>query len=219
MIISKKLKKLKAIVTAGPTREYIDPVRFISNESSGKQGYEIANSLNNNGFETTLISGPSNLKISPEINLIKVDSAQAMYESTIGNLPADIAIFTAAVADWKIKNYQKNKIKNKDNLNLDLEKNVDILKHVSNHNSLRPKLVIGFSAETENLERNSVNKLKDKNCDWIISNDVSDKTIGFGSDYNEVTIFYKNKQSEIISKMKKTLLADAIVERAVAALN
>ena len=93
------------------------------------------------------------------------------------------------------------------------------LKHVSNHNSLRPKLVIGFSAETENLERNSVNKLKDKNCDWIISNDVSDKTIGFGSDYNEVTIFYKNKQSEIISKMKKTLLADAIVERAVAALN
>ena len=142
-----------------------------------------------------------------------------MYEATIGNLPADIAIFTAAVADWKIKNYQKNKIKNKDNLNLDLEKNVDILKHVSNHNSLRPKLVIGFSAETENLERNSVNKLKDKNCDWIISNDVSDKTIGFGSDYNEVTIFYKNKQSEIISKMKKTLLADAIVERAVAALN
>ena len=215
----KNNKKLKAIVTAGPTREYIDPVRFISNESSGKQGYEIANSLNNNGFETTLISGPSNLKISPEINLIKVDSAQAMYEATIGNLPADIAIFTAAVADWKIKNYQKNKIKNKDNLNLDLEKNVDILKHVSNHNSLRPKLVIGFSAETENIERNSVNKLKDKNCDWIISNDVSDKTIGFGSDYNEVTIFYKNKQSEIISKMKKTLLADAIVERAVAALN
>ena len=142
-----------------------------------------------------------------------------MYEATIGNLPADIAIFTAAVADWKIKNYQKNKIKNKDNLNLDLEKNVDILKHVSNHNSLRPKLVIGFSAETENIERNSVNKLKDKNCDWIISNDVSDKTIGFGSDYNEVTIFYKNKQSEVISKMKKTLLADAIVERAVAALN
>jgi len=215
----KNNKKLKAIVTAGPTREYIDPVRFISNESSGKQGYEIANSLNNNGFETTLISGPSNLKISPEINLIKVDSAQAMYEATIDNLPADIAIFTAAVADWKIKNYQKNKIKNKDNLNLDLEKNVDILKHVSNHNSLRPKLVIGFSAETENLERNSVNKLKDKNCDWIISNDVSDKTIGFGSDYNEVTIFYKNKQSEVISKMKKTLLADAIVERAVAALN
>ena len=166
-----------------------------------------------------MISGPSNLKISPEINLIKVDSAQAMYEATIDNLPADIAIFTAAVADWKIKNYQKNKIKNKDNLNLDLEKNVDILKHVSNHNSLRPKLVIGFSAETENIERNSVNKLKDKNCDWIISNDVSDKTIGFGSDYNEVTIFYKNKQSEVISKMKKTLLADAIVERAVAALN
>ncbi len=212
-------KKFKALVTAGPTHEYIDPVRFISNKSSGKQGYEIAKSLKKNGIETTLISGPTILDPIPGVNLIKVKSAKEMFNETLKNLPADIAIFSAAVADWKVKNVEKNKIKKKDKLNLNLEKNIDILKHISNHNSLRPKIVIGFAAETNNLANNSKKKLLEKNCDWLISNDVSDPKIGFNSDYNEVTIFYKNKNQEKISKIKKSLLADKIVERVISQLN
>ena len=113
---SKKIinnKKFKALVTAGPTHEYIDPVRYISNKSSGKQGYEIANSLKKNGFETTLISGPTNLKPNSGINLIKVNSAEEMYNATLKNLPADVAIFSAAVADWKVKTVEDKKLKKK----------------------------------------------------------------------------------------------------------
>ena len=107
----KKNNKLKAIVTAGPTHEYIDPVRFITNKSSGKQGYEIAKSLSNKGFDTTLISGPTNLEINDNINLIKVETAEEMFQSTLNNLPADVAIFSAAVGDYKVKNAFKEKIK------------------------------------------------------------------------------------------------------------
>ena len=215
---SKKIinkKKFKALVTAGPTHEYIDPVRYISNKSSGKQGYEIANSLKKNGFETTLISGPTNLKPNSGINLIKVNSAEEMYNATLKNLPADVAIFSAAVADWKVKTVEDKKIKKEKNLNLSLEKNIDILGHISKHNSLRPKIVIGFAAETNNLVENSKKKLSEKNCDWIIANDVSDTSIGFGSDFNEITIFYKDKNFEKIKKMKKSLLADKIIERVI----
>ena len=109
----KKNNKLKAIVTAGPTNEYIDPVRFITNKSSGKQGYEIAKSLSKKGFDTTLISGPTNLKINDDINLIKVETAEEMFQSTLNSLPADVAIFSAAVGDYKVKNASKEKIKKK----------------------------------------------------------------------------------------------------------
>ncbi len=211
--------KLKALVTAGPTHEYIDPVRYISNKSSGKQGFELAKAFKNNGFETTLISGPTNLKVAPDINLIKVKSAKEMFDATLENLPSDIAVFSAAVSDWKIKNFSKEKVKKEKGLNLNFEKNIDILEHVSKHNSLRPKIVIGFAAETNNLEDNSLKKLSEKNCDWIIANNVSDKSIGFDSDFNEVTIFYKNKKNEKMPKMKKTLLAEKIVERVISEIN
>ncbi len=214
-----KNNKLRALVTAGPTHEYIDPVRYISNKSSGKQGYEIAKSLSINGFETTLISGPTNLKVDGEINLIKVSSAEEMYNQTISNLPADVAIFSAAVADWRIKNKKNKKIKKEDDINLNFEKNIDILKNISNHNSLRPRLVIGFAAETDNLVFNAKKKLIEKNCDWLIANDVSNNTIGFNSDYNEVKIFYKNNKIEKIPKISKSLLAEKIVERLVSELN
>ena len=213
------VNKKRAIVTAGPTQEFIDPVRYITNRSSGKQGFEIANSLNRNGFDTTLISGPSNQIADPNIKLIKVKTAEEMYEETLNNLPADVAVFSAAVGDWKIKNYNKNKIKKKDNLVLNLEKNIDILNNVSNHNSLRPKLVIGFAAETMNLELNAKNKLTEKNCDWIIANDISKKDIGFESDENSVSIFYKNQDFEEIKKTSKSNLADKIVERIINHLN
>ena len=206
-------KRKKVLVTAGPTRENIDPVRFISNYSSGKQGYEIARAFSENGFETTLITGPTNLKIPENVRCIEVISGDQMLNETIKNLPVDIAVFTAAVSDFKIKSYSDNKIKKTENLELSLEKNIDILSYISKHNSLRPKIVIGFSAETNDLEINSLKKLNSKNCDWIVANDVSKKDIGFNADDNEVSIFYKNKSSEKISKMNKSLIANELVKR------
>ena len=216
-----KNKKFKALVTAGPTYEYIDPVRFITNKSSGKQGFELAKALSKKGFETTLISGPTNLKINNDINLIQVETAEEMFKSTQNNLPVDVAIFSAAVADFKIKEKNKEKIKKKNYINLNLEKNIDILNYVSNHNSLRPKLVIGFAAETNNIEENSRKKLMEKNCDWIIANDISNKSIGFDSDFNEVTILYKNKKinDEKLYMKKKSEIANEIIDRVVDQLN
>jgi len=215
----KKNKKLKALVTAGPTNEYIDPVRFITNKSSGKQGYEIAKSLSKKGFNTTLISGPTNLKINNDIKLIEVETADEMLLETQKNLPADVAVFSAAVADFKINKKYENKIKKQDTLNLNLEKNVDILSYVSNHNSMRPDLVIGFAAETDNVENNAETKLNNKNCDWIIANDVSNKKIGFNSDFNEVTIHYSDKNKEKLSYKKKSEISDEIVDRIINQLN
>ena len=220
-LTQKNNKKFKALVTAGPTNEYIDPVRFITNKSSGKQGYELAKSLSKKGFDTTLISGPTNLEITKDINLIKVETADEMLVATQENLPVDVAIFSAAVADFKINKKYENKIKKQENLNLNLEKNVDILHYVSNHNSMRPELVIGFAAETNEIDKNAEEKLNKKSCDWIISNDVSNKDIGFNSDYNEVTIHYKKKdvKKEKLSYKKKSGISDEIVDRIIDQLN
>ena len=215
----KNSKKLKALVTAGPTNEYIDPVRFITNKSSGKQGYEIAKSLSKKGFDTTLISGPTNLKIDSDVKLIKVETADEMLLETQKNLPANVAVFSAAVADFKINKKYKYKIKKQNSLNLNLEKNVDILSYVSNHNSMRPELVIGFAAETDNVENNAETKLNNKNCDWIIANDVSNKKIGFNSDFNEVTIHYSDKNKEKLAYKKKSEISDEIVDRIINQLN
>ncbi len=212
-------KKFKALVTAGPTHEYIDPVRFITNKSSGKQGYEIARSLSENGFDTTLISGPTNLSPIKGVNLIKIKSADEMLKVTLNSLPADVAIFSAAVSDFKVKNNEEQKIKKDKISKLSLEKNTDILGHISNHNSLRPKLVVGFAAETNSLKKNSLKKLSEKNCDWIIANDVSKDDIGFDSDFNKVSIFYKNNSEENLPKMRKSSLANEIVNRIVSQLN
>ena len=216
-----KNKKIKALVTAGPTNEYIDPVRFITNKSSGKQGYEIAKSLFRRGFDTTLISGPTNLNIDENINLIKVETAEEMFKATQDNLPTHIAIFSAAVADFKINKKDQNKIKKQDNLILNLEKNIDILNYVSNHNSMRPNLVIGFAAETSDLDKNAIYKLTNKNCDWIIANNVSKSSSGFDSDYNEVTIHYKDTKikKEKLSLKKKSEISEEIVDRIVAQIN
>ena len=215
----KKNNGLKALVTAGPTKEFIDPVRYITNRSSGKQGYEIANSLKRSGFNTTLISGPTQIDPIKDINTININSATEMFDAVIENLPVDVAIFSAAVADFKVKDVSKTKIKNKENYSLSLEKNIDILKHVSNHNSLRPKLVLGFSAETNDIIENSQKKISEKNCDWLIANDVSNKEIGFDSDFNEVSIFYKNGEIENISKDKKFVIANKIVKKIVSNLD
>ena len=216
-----KNQKLKALVTAGPTKEYIDPVRFITNKSSGKQGYALAKSLAKRGFQTTLISGPTNLQVDDNINLIKVETADEMFKATQENLPTDVAILSAAVADFKVKKQKNEKIKKNDYLHLELQKNIDILNYVSNHNSFRPKLVIGFAAETNDVQENAQKKLIEKNCDWIIANDVSNNSIGFDSDFNEVSIFYKDKEfkNERLTIKKKSEISEEITDRVIKHLN
>ena len=210
---STKNIKLKAIVTAGPTREYIDPVRYLTNESSGLQGYHIAKKMNECGIDTKLIIGPTQIHIDDNIKIKRVISANDMFEAVKESLPVDIAVCTAAVADFKI---QKNKTKIKKenfNLNLTLKPNIDILNFVSNHNKYRPKLVIGFAAETDNLIDNAKIKLKQKRCDWIIVNDITNRTIGFNSNNNEVSIIKKNNSIEKITKKEKAEVASILVHK------
>tara|TARA_B100000886_G_scaffold340092_1_gene307874 strand:+ start:952 stop:2178 length:1227 start_codon:yes stop_codon:yes gene_type:complete len=206
-----KNKKLKALVTTGPTREYLDPVRFISNESSGKQGYEIALALKRMGVKTTLIAGPSNLQAEKGLRIIKVNTSDEMFNAVKKNLPVDVAVCTAAVSDLKPSTFQKNKIKkNQLKEKINFNGTIDILNYLGKNNQHRPKLVIGFSAETEKLLRNSKIKLKDKNADWIIANDVSKKDIGFNKDYNAVTIIRSDGKISQIKKNKKSFIASII---------
>ena len=206
-----KDKKLKALVTAGPTKEFIDPIRVITNNSSGKQGYEIAKSLAKFGIETTLISGPSILKKPKNVKVIKVNTADQMYMETKKALPVDIAVCAAAVTDFKPEKYEKDKIK-KNTLNLNFKRNKDILEFLSKNNSQRPKLVVGFAAETNDVLKLAKEKKNKKYCDWIIANDVSNNEIGFGSDYNAVSIIYDDKV-EKIEKNLKSYIANKIVKK------
>ena len=210
-----KTKKISALVTTGPTREYLDPVRYISNESSGKQGYEIALSLAKLGIKTTLITGPSQINFSKDISIKKVITAEEMLTQVKKLLPVDIAICAAAVSDYKPKKISKHKLK-KDSNNLSilkLEKNSDILEYISKNNKSRPKLVVGFSAETENLIKNSIMKIKKKYCDLIIANYVSNKNTGFNSDDNKVSIIDKCGEIENIPKNKKSVVAAIITKK------
>jgi len=210
-----KSRNLKALVTAGPTKEYIDPVRFITNNSSGKQGYEIANSLTKFGIQTTLISGPSKLKKPENVKIIKVETAHQMYMETKKVLPVDIAVCAAAVTDFKPEKYEIKKIK-KNKLNLNFERNIDILEFLSKNNSQRPRLVIGFAAETNNLLKFAKEKRSRKYCDWMIANNVSDQSIGFDSDENEVSIIYGDNKIEKINKNTKTFIANEISKKIIA---
>ena len=209
-----KKKGLKALVTTGPTREYIDPVRYISNESSGKQGYEIALALNKLGIKTTLITGPSNLIYRKDIKTKKILTADEMFNEVKKSMPVDVAVCAAAVTDFKPLHKSKTKLK-KDQKNLSVikvEKNKDILEYLGKNNKYRPKLVVGFSAETESLNKNSITKMKNKNCDMIIANDVSKKDTGFNSDYNKVSIIYSNGKIKELNKNKKSFIANKIAE-------
>ncbi len=209
-----KKKGFRALVTTGPTREYIDPVRYISNESSGKQGYEIALALNRLGIKTTLITGPSNLIYRKDIKTKKILTADEMFNEVKKSLPVDVAVCAAAVTDFKPLRKSKTKLK-KDQNNLSVikvEKNKDILEYLGKNNKYRPKLVIGFSAETESLNKNSITKMRNKNCDMIIANDVSKKDYGFNSDYNKVSIIYSNGKIKELNKNKKSFIANKIAE-------
>jgi len=210
-----KKKKISALVTTGPTREYIDPVRYISNESSGKQGYEIALALSRLGVDTTLVSGPTSLNYSKDIKVKKITSGEEMMRVIKKLLPIDIAICAAAVSDFKPRSKSEKKIKKneKNFLNLDLDKNEDILEYLGKNNKLKPKILVGFSAETENLIENSLNKLNNKYCDIIIANDVSKKETGFNVDFNKVSIIEKNGKIENLPKNKKSYIATRIAKK------
>jgi phosphopantothenoylcysteine decarboxylase/phosphopantothenate--cysteine ligase len=210
-----KKKKFSALVTTGPTREYLDPIRYISNESSGKQGYEIALALSKLGVKTTLVSGPTSINFSKDINVKKITNADEMMAAVQKLLPVDVAVCAAAVTDFKPKNKNKQKIKkNKESFNiLNLEKNKDILEYLGKNNKLRPKLVIGFSAETEKVIENSIYKLNQKYCDMIVANDVSKKEIGFNVDYNKISIIEKNGKIENVPKNTKSYIATKIAKK------
>tara|TARA_B110000902_G_scaffold136739_1_gene158264 strand:+ start:662 stop:1891 length:1230 start_codon:yes stop_codon:yes gene_type:complete len=210
-----KKNKISALVTTGPTREYIDPVRYISNESSGKQGYEIALALSNLGVSTTLVAGPTSINYSKDIKVEKVNNAEEMMSAVQKLLPVDIAICAAAVSDFKPKNKSKQKIKKEDKnfSSLDLVKNEDILEYLGKNNKLKPKMLVGFSAETENLIRNSIKKLNNKYCDMIIANDVSKTETGFNTDFNEVSIIEANGNIENLAKNKKSYIAAKIAKK------
>ena len=211
-----KKKKINAIVTTGPTKEYLDPVRFISNESSGKQGYEIALELSRLGIKTTLISGPTKITYSNDIKIKKVVSGEEMFEEVKKKLPTHIAVCAAAVSDFKPSLIKKNKIKKDSNINeIKIEKNPDILSYLGKNNRYKPKLLVGFAAETEDLIKNSVKKMKEKFCDIIIANDISKKNIGFNSDLNEVTIIEKNGKTQKIQKNSKKFIASLIAKKIV----
>ena len=209
-----KKKNYKALVTTGPTREYLDPVRYISNESSGKQGCEIAIALDRLGVKTTLITGPSNFVLPRSIKVKKIISADEMLDNVKKTMPVDLAVCAAAVSDLKPKEISKSKIKKTDinYKSINFIKNNDILEYISKNNKHRPRLVAGFSAETENLIKNSIKKMKDKNCDLIFANDVSKKGIGFNSDYNKVSVIDNKGMIQIIPKNKKSLIANKIAQ-------
>ncbi len=209
----KLLSGLKVIITAGPSVERIDPVRFISNYSTGFQGYEIANNLSDYGADTFLISGPTKLEKPKNLKVVNVESCQEFFKQVESRLPCDIFISVAAISDWKIKKYSKNKIKKKlDKLNLEFVRNDDILNKVSIHPH-RPKLVIGFSAETQNLIINSKKKLNQKKCDWIIANKVSEN-MGFGDVKNKI-YFIEKDNLENWPNMNKKQIAKKITKKIV----
>ena len=210
-----KKKKVTALVTTGPTREYIDPIRYISNESSGKQGYEIALALSKLGVNTTLVAGPTSLNYSKDIKVKKINTGEEMMNAVQKLLPVDIAICAAAVSDFRPTNKSKQKIKkDKKSFNsLDLKKNKDILEYLGKNNKLRPKILVGFSAETENLIENSIKKLNNKYCDIIIANDVSKIGTGFNADYNKVSVIEKNGKIENLPRNKKSYIASKIAKK------
>jgi phosphopantothenoylcysteine decarboxylase/phosphopantothenate--cysteine ligase len=188
------LAGVKALVTAGPTQEPLDPVRFIANRSSGKQGYAIADALAKAGAETTLVSGPVELVAPNRVKLVKVTTAREMLAACESALPADVGVFTAAVADWRPDVVANNKMKKRESgsvPDIKLAQNPDILATIGN-GPKRPRLVIGFAAETDDVVANAKAKLAKKNADWIVANDVSPATGVMGGDRNTVHLVSKN---------------------------
>ncbi|WP_374378013.1 bifunctional phosphopantothenoylcysteine decarboxylase/phosphopantothenate--cysteine ligase CoaBC [Dongia sp.] len=214
------LKGLKALVTSGPTFEAIDPVRFIGNRSSGKQGHAIAAALAAAGAETMLVTGPTSLPDPAGCKVIHIESANEMLAAVEGSLPVDIAVAAAAVSDWRPSREAQQKMKKREGgepPRIDLTTNPDILATISAPGPKRPALVIGFAAETENVVEHATAKRQRKQCDWILANDVSSGTGTFGGADNKVHLI-SAAGSEEWPRLSKTELAEQLVARIAAQL-
>ena len=215
------LNSIRAIITSGPTYEAIDPVRFIGNRSSGAQGSVIASALARLGADVTFITGPSTVNYPDGVKIVKVETADEMFSAVNEALPAEVAIFVAAVSDWKIENVQTQKIKKSSGQqapSLVLAENKDILSYVSNLKQDRPKLVIGFAAESENILENASTKRGKKGCDWIVANDVSLGSGVMGGKSNKVSLISETN-TENWPDMSKENVAERLVEKILKHLN
>lgn len=215
------LNSIRAIITSGPTYEAIDPVRFIGNRSSGAQGSAIASALVRLGADVTFITGPSTVNYPDGVKIVKVETADEMFSAVNKALPAEVAIFVAAVSDWKIENVQRQKIKKSSGQkapSLVLAENKDILSYVSNLKQDRPKLVIGFAAESENILENASTKRSKKGCDWIVANDVSLGSGVMGGKSNKVSLISETN-TENWPDMSKENVAERLVEKILKHLN
>ncbi len=216
------LKGRRMLITSGPTHEPIDPVRYIANRSSGKQGHAIAAAAAAAGADVTLISGPVNVPDPPVVKVIKVETAREMLQAVERALPADIAIFAAAVADWRVANAGEQKLKKqagKATPDLSLVENPDILATIAKRKTQRPKLVIGFAAETENVAANAKAKLASKGCDWILANNVSPGSGVMGGDRNTITLVrasgidaWPPQSKDEVAAMLVARIADALTK-------
>ena len=215
-----RLSGRRALVTSGPTREPIDPVRYISNHSSGKQGHAIAAALAALGAETVLVSGPTNEATPPGVKLVPVETAAEMLAASEAALPLDVAVMAAAVSDWRVASASAQKLKKngKGPPSLRLVENPDILAAIAGRSNDRPRLVIGFAAETENIVANARSKRQRKGCDWILANDVSPGTGTFGGDRNTVHLVDGNTVEDWPA-MTKHEVAERLAERIAAALS
>ncbi len=208
-----RLRGTRALVTSGPTYEAIDPVRYIANRSSGRQGHAIADALSRLGAETTLISGPTGLGDPPGVRVVRVESAEDMMAACQAALPVGVAVCAAAVADWKVTSANPQKLKKDGGLpRLDLAPNPDILASLSAAGTERPALVIGFAAETENVIEHAKAKRAKKGCDWILANDVGPATGTFGGTRNRIHMI-DDRGVEAWPVMTKTAVAAELAER------
>jgi len=211
---NKDLKGKKVLITAGPTRESLDPVRFITNHSSGKMGYSLATAALERGAKVTLISGPTNLCPPKGVKLIKINTTLEMYDAVMNNyIDQNIIIKSAAVADYRPETVSTSKIKKTEgNLTLKLVRNPDILKELG---SLKEdRVLVGFAAESDNVIENAKGKIKRKNLDFIVANDITEEGAGFGIDTNIVSIIDKSDKIEKIEKCSKIQIAHRILDKA-----
>jgi len=213
------LAGVKALVTAGPTHEPIDPVRYIANRSSGKQGYAIAAALSALGADTTLVSGPTALASPTRVKLVRVETAHEMFAACEAALPVDVAVCAAAVADWRVDHAANQKIKKTGTglPSLSLIENPDILHALSSRKTARPGLVVGFAAETENVVAHAQAKRAKKGCDWIVANDVSPATGVMGGDRNTVHLITA-ASAEAWPQLAKSEVAARLAQRIAAHL-
>jgi len=213
------LQGVRALVTSGPTHEAIDPVRFIANRSSGKQGHAIAAALATAGADVTLVSGPVHEPDPPGVRIVRVETALQMLEACRAAGSVDVAVCAAAVADWRVARPSSHKVKRQgEPPALALRENPDILKTLSLAGPSRPRLVIGFAAETDDVVANARRKLASKGCDWIVANDVSTERAVFGGVSNEVQLIRSDAEPEVWPRLAKTEVAARLVARIAAHL-